>query len=83
MWLTAVGVGCPGGMTDRRVSGSDMARRPRWRPPGIRCNTTPKRFVLRLIQVSDLKRVTQFWDTRRGCVKQVVGLRGNTDRLLL
>lgn len=60
-----------------------MSRGPCWCPAGIGRNTPPKRFVLGFVQVSDLKRVAQFWDARRRRIEQVVCLRSDTDGLLL
>ena len=63
------------------MSWCDVAWGPCWCPSRVRCNTAPERFVLRLVQVSDLERVAQFWDTGGGCIEQVVCFRGDTDRL--
>jgi len=56
-----------------------VARGPCWRPARIRRNTPPKRFVLGLVQVSDLERITQFRDARRWRIEQVVCFRSDAD----
>ena len=81
--LAAIGVWCPDGMANRRVSRSDMTGGPCWSPAWIRRNTTPKCFVLGLVQVSDLERVAQFRNPRGWRIEQIVGFRGDTDGLLL
>ena len=81
--LAAIGVWCPSGMANRRVSRSNVARGPCWCPSRVRCNTTSERFVLGLIQVSDLERITQFWDARCGRIEQVVRFRSDSNGLWL
>lgn len=67
--LATIGVWCPRGMTNRRVSWCDVARGPCWCPSRVRRDTAPERFVLGFVQVSNLERVAQFWDTRCGCIE--------------
>ena len=79
--LATVGVGCPSGMANRCVSWSNVAGGPCWCPSRVRCNTTSERFVLRLVQVSDLECVTQFRNTRCWSIEQVVRFRSDANGL--
>ena len=80
--LATIRIWRPRGMANRCMSWCDVARGSCWCPARIGCNTAPESFVLGLIQVSDLERVAQFWDTRCGCIKQIVRFRGDADGLL-
>jgi hypothetical protein len=79
--LAAIGVWCPSGMANRCVPWSDVARGPCWCPSRVRCNTTSERFVLRLIQVSDLECIAQFRDAGCGRIEQVIRFRSNANGL--
>ena len=81
--LAAIGVWCPGGVANRRVPWSDVARGPCWCPSRVRCNTSSERFVLGLVQVSDLECIAQFWNTRCRRIEQVVCFRSDANGLWL
>ena len=52
-------------------------------PSWVRCNTAAERFVLGLVQVSDLECIAQFWDAGCRRIEQVVRLRGDANGLSL